>query len=138
MADFLAIRSILTLLPGRFAIARIDPAAAIPSWVWNGPFTSVSRTPTELSIVCDEAVIPPDFVADRGWCAFVVLGPMDLSTVGVLASITWPLAEAQVALFAISTFETDYILVREDSAERAVDVLKAAGHEINATRSFDH
>jgi hypothetical protein len=121
-------RSTLTLLPGRFGILRLDPATPIPSWVWNGVFSSVSRTPTELSIVCEEPFIPQDVKADRGWCAFVVAGPMDLSTVGVLASIAGALAAAQVALFAVSTFETDYVLVKEETTDLAVKALRDYGH----------
>ena len=121
-------RSKLTLLPGRFAILRLDPATPVPSWVWNGAFSSVSRTPSELSIVCEEGFVPQDEEADRGWCALVVAGPMDLSTVGVLASITGPLAVARVALFAVSTFETDTILIKEETADLAVTALRDYGH----------
>ena len=123
-------RSKLTLLPGRFAILKMDPAAPVPSSVWRGVFASVSKTPSELSIVCEEALVPQDEEADRGWCAFVVAGPMDLSTVGILASIAGPLAAAHVALFAVSTFETDYVLVREETADLAVDALRNDGHEV--------
>ena len=131
MFDGLArIPSKLTRLLGRFAIARLDPGDAVPGWAWSGAFASVSRTTTELSIVCDERAVPVEVVAERGWRAFAVAGPMDLSTVGVLASIAQPLAEAGIALFAISTFDTDIILVREGTAGEAVIALRDAGHEV--------
>jgi hypothetical protein len=132
--------STLIMLPGRFAIARMDPTSPIPPWVWGGDFTSVSRSPSELSLVCAESVVPAEHEADRGWRAFVVAGPMDLSIVGVLASITQPLAAARVALFAVSTFETDYILVREDQAEKAMIALRDFGHEVvlSEPQSSDH
>lgn len=120
----------LMQLPGRFAIARLDPGSDIPGWAWSGAFASVSRTKTELSILCDESAVPPEIVADRGWCGFAVAGPMDLSTVGVLASIAQPLAEAGIAIFAISTFDADVILVREGTAGEAVVALRDAGHEV--------
>lgn len=131
------IPSKLTRLPGRFAIARLDPAAAIPGWAWSGALASVSRTRSELSIVCDESAVPANLAADRGWIAFAVAGPMDLSTVGVLASIAQPLAEAGIALFAISTFETDVILVREGTAGEAVIALRNAGHEVGEEAGGD-
>ncbi len=131
MLDGLAkIPSKLARLPGRFAIARLDARADIPGWAWAGAFASVSRTRTELSIVCDEDAVPTGMLADRGWRAFEVAGPMELSTVGVLASIAQPLAEAGIAIFAISTYDTDVILVREGTAGEAVVALRKAGHEV--------
>jgi uncharacterized protein len=124
------IPSKLSLLPGRFAIARLDPGEAVPAWAWVGAFASVSRTSRELSIVCAEDGVPPEVVAERGWRAFEVSGPMDLSTVGVLASIAQPLAEAGIALFAISTFDTDYVLVSGETAGEAAIALRDAGHEV--------
>lgn len=120
----------LSLLSGRFAIARLDPGREIPGWAWVGEWSSVSRTSGELSIICDERDVPAEVAADRGWRAFAVAGPMELSTVGVLASIAQPLAEAGIAIFAISTFDTDYVLVREEATGGAVDALRKAGHEV--------
>ena len=125
-----AIPSTLSRLPGRFAIARLDPGADVPRWAWSGGFASVSRTSAELSIVCDERAVPAEVEADRGWSVFAVAGPIDLSKVGVLASIAQPLADAGIALFAISTFDTDVILVREGTAGEAVIALRNAGHEV--------
>lgn len=130
MSDAIHSYSSLTMLPGRFAITRIDPAAPVPEWAWSGQFVSISRTPTELSIVCDETAVPLDLESHRGWRAFVVAGPVDLSTVGVLASITQPIARAGIALFTVSTFETDYLLVHEDSAKFAAEVLRGSGHDV--------
>ena len=120
----------LTQLPGRFAIARLDPGADVPAWGWSGAFASISRSGSELSVVCEEEAVPAHVTADRGWRAFAVAGAMDLSTVGVLASIAQPLAAAGIAIFAISTFDTDIILVREGTAGEAVIALRNAGHEV--------
>ena len=120
----------LSMLPGRFAIARLEPGAKVPPWAWEGEFASVSRTASELSIVCGESAAPADIQVDRGWRALAVDGPMDLSSVGVLASIASPLAGAGIALFAVSTFETDIILVREGDAAKAAEALRIAGHEV--------
>lgn len=120
----------LMWLPGRFAIARLDPRADVPSWAWEGDVASVTRTGDELSIVCDETAIPSGVQSEGGWRALKIAGPMDLSIVGVLASVAAPLAEAGISVFAVSTFETDYILVRERAMHRAEGALRAAGHRI--------
>lgn len=123
-------RSKLAMLPGRFAILRLDPGDDIPAWAWGGSFASVSRTGSELSIVREAEGIPEDVDADRGWRAMIVAGPMDLSIVGVLASIAGPLAGAGIPIFAVSTYETDIILVREEVAADAAEALRKAGHEV--------
>lgn len=121
---------ILKWMPMRLAICRFRPDALIPEWAGSHAFGSVTRTANELSIVCEERVVPEDIPADRGWSALEVAGSMDLSTVGVLASLLTPLAQANIAIFAISTFDTDYILVREMVAEVAEKALRMAGHEV--------
>ncbi len=117
----------LTRLSGRAAICQLDPGADVPDWAWHGPLVSVTKTNDELSIVCEESSMPQTLSAARGWCVWKVAGPMDLSTVGVLASITGPLAQAGISLFAISTFETEYLLVQEENAGMAEEVLRRAG-----------
>lgn len=117
-------------LPDRAAICRLDPGADIPDWAWTGTLCSVTRTVDEISIVCDDEKIPNSAGADRGWRVLKVDGPMDLGTVGVLAAITGTLAQAGISLFAISTFETDYLLVKEGSAAKAEEVLRREGHEV--------
>jgi hypothetical protein len=114
--------------PTVLAIARLDPGAAAPPWAAAGPVTAVVRTPDELSIVAADAAVPPDVRAERGWCAFVVTGTLDVTLVGVLAGLSTALAHAGVSLFAISTFETDWLLVRQADAERATSALRDAGY----------
>jgi hypothetical protein len=111
-----------------FAVARLDPAAEIP--VWAAKFFSLTRTTDELSIVCADQAVPMNVAAERGFRMFAVEGPLDFSLTGVLASIAAPLAEAGVSLFAISTYDTDYVLVRNDRVDEAVDALRAAGWEV--------
>jgi Uncharacterized conserved protein len=122
----------LTLLPERYAICRFAPDAGTPDWA-VGSFVSVTRTGKELSVVCPAASVPPSVAActDTGWHVFEVAGPLDFSQVGILASLCTPLAEANVPLFAVSTFDTDYLLVQETSLEAAVDALTAAGHQVH-------
>ena len=113
-----------------YAIVRLHPDAGLPDWVEGGHFWSVTRSDSELSIVCREEDVPPDASAERGWCALEVAGPLDFSLTGVFASLAAPLAEAEVTLFALSTFETDYLLVRAHQFAHAAAALRDAGHAV--------
>jgi hypothetical protein len=118
----------LKVLDGRFAICRLDPGAPFPAWAFSGPFVSITRTADELSVVCPEDVVPEGVRCKRGWRCLVVAGTLDFALVGVLASLLVPLADAGVSVFAISTFDTDFLLVKEEMRERASEVLQQAGH----------
>lgn len=118
----------LTILPDTFAICRLDAGAPVPGWALRGALVSVTRTADELSIVCPQDDAPEGVQASREWRRLRVAGPLDLSLTGVLASLTEPLARAGVSVFAISTFDTDYLLVRETQLDAAVAALSAAGH----------
>jgi hypothetical protein len=116
-----------TVLPGTFAIARLAPGAEVPPWA-RGDFVSITRTPDELSIVCDDAGAPPE--ADRGWKCLRLEGPMPLDTTGVAASFTRVLAGASISVFVISTYDTDYVLVREAHVGRAVEAFVGVGWSV--------
>ncbi len=120
----------LSILPDAFAICRLSPAEDVPEWAMIGEFVSITHTGDELSIVCAEENVPSDVKADRGWRALKVAGPLDLALTGVLTSLANPLAQAQINLFAVSTFDTDYLLVKGYNLERACDVLRQAGMQI--------
>jgi hypothetical protein len=120
----------LAVLPDRLAIHRLAADEPIPGWA-NGGFVSITRTRDELSVVCDEHVAPNGVARQPGWRCLQVLGPLDLSLVGVLASLIEPLAAAQLSVFAVSTYDTDYLLVRDDALDQVVATLRAAGHVIN-------
>lgn len=120
----------LTVLPGRYAICRLEPGGATPSWATAGPLFSVTRTGEELSILCPEGLVPPGIRHAGDWRALKIEGPFEFSEIGILASVTTPLAGAGVSLFAISTFDTDYVLVKEATLERAAEALAAAGHQV--------
>jgi len=117
-------------LPGAFAICRLEPDASLPAWAAGGPLWSVTRTATELSVVCGLANVPADVRGDGPWRALMVRGPLDLTLTGVLASLAAPLASAGIGLLAVSTYDTDYLLVREADLDRAVRTLQQAGHRI--------
>lgn len=114
----------LTILPDDLAICRLGPEEALPDWLfWRADLVSVTRTPEELSIVCPAGDVPERVLAERGWRAFKVAGPLDLALTGVLARLTAPLAEAGISVFALATFDTDYLLVREAELGHAARVL---------------
>lgn len=119
----------LTIVPGRFAVCRFGPQEPIPSRVAGASFVSITRTADELSIVCAEAVAPEGGRTERGWKCIAVQGPIPFTATGILASLLVPLAEAAVGIFAISTFDTDYILLKEGQLGEALAALKEAGHE---------
>ncbi len=121
----------LSLLEGRFAVCRLAPGEEVPAWAGGGAFTSVTRTRDELSVVCAEGAVPEGIRSEGGWRVFQVEGPLDFALTGVLASVAAPLAGAGVSIFAVSTFNTDYVMVREENVERAIAALGAAGHRVS-------
>lgn len=120
-----------SILPQSFAIARLEPSAVLPSAVLASPgFLSITRTADELSIVCAEDVAAGLARVDKAWRAIKVQGPFAFDQAGVLASFLEPLAVAAIGIFAVSTFDTDYILVKSANLEGAVAALKGAGHRL--------
>jgi hypothetical protein len=117
----------LILLSERLAVCRLAPDTPYPEWARPGELLALVRTLYELSIVCQERFVPPEVKAERGWRALQVQGPLDFSLVGILASIAESLANAGVSIFAISTFDTDYILVKDNMLERGLKALSQAG-----------
>ncbi len=125
-------KRVLRALPGRFAVARLAPEATWPLWAQDSrELLCLTRTVDETSIVCDEVLVPDGVRCERGFVAFVVHGPIDFAVTGLLADLAAPLAEAGISLFAISTFDTDYLLVREHDAARAIASWQASGSEID-------
>ena len=123
----------LRVLAAPLALCRLPASDAIPEWTALArTFLTISRTPTELSIITDESAVPADVDAQRGYRALRVEGPLPLDLIGVFAAIASPLAAAKVPIFPIATYDTDYVLVADSHFERAVRALEAAGHSISA------
>jgi len=120
----------LLVLPDLYAVCRLDSDASVPAWASAGGFFSITRTTGELSVVCQQAVVPDDVRCERGWRCLRVAGSMDFSMIGVVASLVAPLAEAGISVFVVSTFDTDYLLVKDNHLEQASTVLQAAGHKV--------
>jgi hypothetical protein len=120
----------LDILSDELAVCRFPVDASVPNWAWSGELTSITSTDDELSVVCSADPVPADITHTAGWRALKVRGPLDFSLVGILAGISGTLADAGVSIFAISTYDTDYILVRGAELEAAVTTLRTAGYEV--------
>ena len=121
----------LSLLPETFAVCRLLPGATLPEWATRGSMFSITRTADELSIVCEASQVPAEIRAEGGWRALKLKGPFDFSLVGILAAVLVPLAKAGIGIFALSTFDTDMVLVKADRLDFAVTTLREAGHSVD-------
>ncbi len=124
----------IDILPERFAICRLAPHAQFPEWA-AGSLLSITHTRDEVSIVCEEKCVPPGIRTERDRRAFKLRGPIPFLATGVLASLAVPLAKAEISIFAISTYDTDYVLVAAADLESAVAALERAGHTIHRSSS---
>lgn len=126
-------RNIL-LLPETYAVCRLEKKAPIPKWGIKGGLSSITRTEEELSVVCLEKQIPRVVKKEGGWRVLKVEGPLDFSLTGVLASLAAPLASEGISVFALSTYDTDFLLVKEGKLEKAIQALREEGFEIKRVR----
>lgn len=120
----------LSLLPDTLAVCRLGPGEPVPAWAWDGDVVSVTRTRDELSIVCRADAVPAGVRAEAGWRCLAVQGPLDFGLTGILAAVTAPLAAAEIPLFAISTYDTDYLMVKAGHLTSAIEALRGAGHRV--------
>ena len=120
----------LTILPEPFTIHRLSPESAIPDALYRSRFFSITRSDEELSLVCESAITIPSSTQESGWRALQVQGPLDFALTGILARLATTLADADISLFALSTYDTDYLLVRESSLDGAVRALVGAGYGV--------
>ncbi len=120
----------LEVFPQAFAIAQLARGAQVPGWAEGGALLSLTRTDTELSILCEQRFVPQSVRAQRGFRCLRVIGPLEFSQVGILESLAEPLARAAISIFALSTYDTDYLLVPEKDLEAAPMALFEAGHHI--------
>lgn len=120
----------MRLLPDRYAVARLEADAALPAWWPSTGVRHVSWTDDELSLVCGEACVPAGVRCQRGWRALKLQGPFAFELTGILLAVLEPLADAGVGIFALSTYDTDYVLVQEDALPVALAALRQRGHAI--------
>jgi hypothetical protein len=117
-------------LRGPFAIIRLAPDAPIPAWATSREFTSITRTADELSIVCPAGHVPKDVPSGPCWICLKLEGPFLFSQTGILLSFIQPLSGNGVPIFAVCTYDTDYILIQEEHMGGVVELLRQAGHEL--------
>jgi len=120
------------VISGSFAVCRLSVADPVPQWATKGIFTSVTRTPEELSIVCAVENVPKEHQSETPWTCLKIEGPFAFSQIGILRAFITPLVEAGISIFAIATYDTDYVLVQEPVADKAIQALQNAGHELLA------
>jgi uncharacterized protein len=120
----------LSLLKDTFAICSLDKNVSIPPWATQGCFFSITHTANELSIVCNEQYVPQEVVCDKQWKCLKVEGPLDFSLIGIIANISTALAKEEISIFTISTYDTDYILVKSYLMDKAIAALTKIGHFI--------
>ncbi len=121
---------VLDVLEGAFAVVRLNPDDSVPRWARGGALWSITQTPEELSIVCRSERVPPGLRTEGPFKALKIRGPLDFNLTGILASLADPLAAAGLSIFALSTFDTDYVLVPEAGLGRALAALESAGHQV--------
>ncbi|AFD00897.1 hypothetical protein Mtc_2159 [Methanocella conradii HZ254] len=120
----------LSLLKGKFAVCRLEKSAPIPEWLKESTFFTVSRTYDELSFVCSQESIPEYIECDKDWRCLQVEGPLPFNETGILASLTAPLANAKIPIFVFSTYDTDYVMVKDGDLDKAVRTLSAERHSV--------
>jgi len=120
----------LVVLPERLAVSRLDAKAPIPEWATGDSFLSISRTREELCVICEDRFVPGGAHASRGWRGFKIEGPLDLDLVGILVSVAVPLAQSNIGILPIATYETDYVLVRDRQLVDAIKALRFAGFDV--------
>jgi len=125
------IKLTLSVMKGSLAVCSLDRHSMIPDWALTSAFVSITRTADELSIVCPQERVPEGTRCEKEWKALQVAGPLGFTLVGILASLVTPLAYSNISIFAVSTFDTDYLLVKEKDLEMAIATLSKEGHWIS-------
>lgn len=120
----------MKLLKEKYGVCRLDKTDPIPSWARDNDFLSITRTLDELSIVCNQDSIPNNTKCEKDWRILKIEGPLDFSLIGILASISTILAKEGISIFAVSTYDTDYILIKENNVDKAVEVLLNEKYEV--------
>ena len=120
----------LTILKDLFTVHKFSPNYEIPIQVFESHFYSISKTEDELSIVCKSSLLLDSHYKETGWSCIKVVGSLDFSLTGILAGISLVLAKAEISIFAISTFDTDYILLKTEKVKSAIKELSSSGYII--------
>ncbi|RII35868.1 ACT domain-containing protein [Clostridium chromiireducens] len=120
----------MRLLKDIYGVCRLDKNELIPEWAQKSDFFSITKTNEELSIVCSQEDIPIDIQCEKNWRVLKIEGPLDFSLIGILSSISTVLANNKISIFAISTYDTDYILVKSSDLDNGIESLLKEGYEV--------
>lgn len=120
----------MQLLNDKFAVCRLNKDESTPQWAYSSDFYSISKTSDELSIVCKQSDVPTDVTCEKEWRVLKILGPLDFSLIGILSKISRILADESIGIFVVSTFDTDYILVKNTNINKAVRALANENYKI--------
>ena len=120
----------LSLLKDKYGICTLPNTAPIPDWALTQSLASITRTEKELTIVCRLEILPSQYQSDLKWRCFKIDGSFDLNQIGVISSISSPLADIGISIYVISTYDTDYFLIQEQNLEKTISVLSSSGHYI--------
>jgi len=120
----------LFVLPGQMAVCRLDPEEPFPLWARSSVLSSITRTQTETTVVCPEEDLPAGVTCNKSWRCLRIGGVLDFSETGILSSLTGALAGEGIPMYALSTYSTDLILIKEEDLSRAVLVLARCGHRV--------
>jgi hypothetical protein len=124
----------IVIYPKMYAVCQLGRDATVPTWAEGPEFVSITRTPAELSIVCQQDLLPGDVRAEKNRRLMRIEGKLGFELTGVLASVTAPLSKAELSIFAMSTYDTDYLLIADEDLQKATEMLEAAGHTIRQSR----
>ncbi|WP_271308854.1 ACT domain-containing protein [Shimia sp. MMG029] len=119
-------------ISGHFAVAKLPPEAALPSWFTGRGFSAMVRADDELTLVCEAQLIPQEVTAQRGWACFRTLGPFAFDEAGIVAALIAPISAAGIGVFVLCTFDGEHILVPSEHFDRVQNLLIAQGHEFVA------
>lgn len=120
----------LKLLKDKYSVLRLNKNDEIPKWIFNEEFFSITRTEDELSIVCLQDKVKEYIKCERNWRILKIEGPLDFSLIGILSKISTLMANNNISIFAISTYDTDYILIKEETINRAIEILENSNYNI--------
>ncbi|HMD88131.1 MAG TPA: ACT domain-containing protein [Anaerolineaceae bacterium] len=120
----------LSILPWQLSVCRLFPGQTLPDGLFQSPFWSVTQIGDELSLVILQVLVQPDWKVESGWRCIQVLGPLDFNLIGILAQLSGVLAEADISIFALSTYDTDYLLIKETNLDKARAVLLDSGYDL--------
>ncbi len=120
------------LLSGTYSLCRLEPHEGVPDWVYLSTFFSVTKSREELSIICEEYLVPEHTTVEDNWRLLRIVGTLDLSLTGITAQFSTPLAEVGINICVIATYDTDYLMVKSDQILKTLQTLKKAGFEVQA------